>query len=193
VTARVVDGRVIARRYSVTFPHAAEGHVLACIDPAQHTSGVAMWHVLPDADRLLSARAVRNYGDAQPATMARLIVEHVEDVMRAQDGLDDSPEALARVVVVLEKPVKYRNKTAKHNGVDAINEVIKALPWRPVTTYTPGEWKGNTPKGICEGRLRSRLVALTDSSGVVEWTDDNAVDALGISMYTLGYVGRGCV
>jgi hypothetical protein len=180
MTDALPNGRPILPRY--TAPRGAR-HVLVAVDGAQHRAGVAMFdRVAGEPARLIVAVPCRNTIGGEPADMARLIARTVDVFAPA-----------VPVVLVVERPMIYANKTAKTHGVEAIRAVYAALPWKPKAGWTPSVWKGNVPKGVCGARLERRAVEVGFDLERVDWTDDNAVDAFGIGMFALGLVARGCV
>lgn len=59
----------------------------------------------------------------------------------------------------------------------------------PVRTVTPVRWKGQTPKDVVHNRIRD-LVSSPERN-VTRGADHNALDAVGIGLWSLGRYGLG--
>lgn len=161
--------------------------VLVAVDPGIRSPGVSVWlRVLPGGTwRHVASRAPLAPGARSPAQAARGIVDAVVAAVGACPP--------SRVALVVEWPAKRATHTASHAAVEALREVVAALPWRPVAggKVAPEAWKGNVPKEITRHRLRP---VLAEVGGHVDPPDSpDAFDAFGLGAWALGLRGRGCV
>lgn len=140
------------------------GSKVLSIDPGVHKSACALF-----IDGLLT------FADDLPNPEAFNLIRTITDA-----------------VVVVETPVLYPTKRAKHYDVGRLLDVAKKMAKTAENGVgvSPSAWKGQVPKKIHNKRVLAAL-SDTEKSLVLSIDNHNTIDAIGIGLWYLGRLGRG--
>lgn len=166
--------------------------ILLAMDPGIRGCGVATFEdgVLIEALYIVSPCKTGNKA-AECSSMASWIYASVARV--------DVDELVVEWPRIYASRIREGSSKADPNdllalcGVDAALAALLAPA--KVTSYVPSEWKGSTPKEVCEARIKARLnkfelTVYAAAEAASKSKFHNVVDSIGISLFHLGRFDR---
>jgi hypothetical protein len=164
---------------------------LAAVDPGIRGCGVAVFEggVLALCQYVVNPMEAGGGADAA-ATMAREVYYAI-DRFRPRALVVEWPRVYA-TAIRLGRSKSDPNDLLALAGVDAAIAALCAdhiSGLGSVTSYAPSEWKGQVPKEVMLGRIRSKLTRMEDD--LVDAVKPaskrhNAIDAVGIGLHHIG-------
>jgi hypothetical protein len=159
---------------------------LVAVDSGARKAGVALFYWESDVKRatLVAAATIETPTDeALPAE----VYAWVEDMT-----LDNESASFHWVV---ERPLKYNNRSRYHKDLDRLLKFIQDFPVKWDAQLLPREWKGNVGSTLRKTKdiYHRRMFRAMSQHELVITADEgpDALDAVGIGLYTLGRIGRG--
>lgn len=122
------------------------------------------------------------------------------EALKAWEGLQYlSTKELLRVTI--EYPEQYAHSPVPRSSVQGLAYTAGGLSLffkerfnSEIKLIYPKEWKGQVPKDIFLGRIKSRMsekeLMVLDSCSLPKSKEHNVVDAIGIGLYSLGRLKR---